>query len=668
MALESDSKKMLRQKVEDADLTLTLQNRHKDALAWAEAQFAYSEAMLAFADVEEDDVAAKIAFSEAAEGFKKTLQIFTQKQHFSRWGRVVISYVRCIRNLAMREEEQIGILRFKNGLLMLQEVFEALDPSKGAFDRALIQSEKGHLYRALADVDLLKERENNLQNALNAYENSASFMRKKENFTHWSVSISAGALTAAELGRMQKMPTSLETVKKAISLFESVLAYDQDHDRLLDRPYLHFEMGRTLFQMSILEGKNQIKHLQSALHAFELAHSSFEKEKSSDAWVRLQNEMAMTLSLLAQYDRPEHSLKYLERSLALYKNNLDILDQTDHSLVKAVISGNYGKDLSYYANTEKNREESLKIRYQAIDALRDAIGDEIRSLRPLDWLSYFVELGAALQAAANDERTDEKKHPLFREAIDLYSQALNNFSPQDHQELRAKILQWRALARATLGEAITENEGLTLLKEAERDFRLSLKFLDSKGDKNDIKRIYTSLAHLLYAMACRFDCDASIDVLHSASKAIEYAMKNITSDNAIEDDNYIAIMAHHGLILSKIGFFEKQSYAYIKAEAIYEKLITSQTLKDNPAKFIQIMGHYARMLHDWTDILPRKDSRLKLRYAFFLIGQVEKEAKQFDLAVLNNEIHSNRARLEQRLKSVQNQGLARFWPFKKRVN
>ena len=158
MALDSDSKKTLRQKVEDADLALSLKQRAKNDTSWAEAQIELSEALLALADAEENEDDALTHYSEAASGFEKALQVFTRKSNFTRWGGIVVSYVRCLRNYSLREGGEIAVLRLKRGLSLLDQVYKALPKKKGAFDRALILTEKGHVYRALSDIDLARPR------------------------------------------------------------------------------------------------------------------------------------------------------------------------------------------------------------------------------------------------------------------------------------------------------------------------------------------------------------------------------------------------------------------------------------------------------------------------------------------------------------------------------
>ena len=91
MALDSDSKKTLRQKVEDADLALSLKKRDDNNTAWAEAHIELSEALLALADAEESDDDALSHYNEAASGFEKALQVFTRKRYFSRWGGIIVS-------------------------------------------------------------------------------------------------------------------------------------------------------------------------------------------------------------------------------------------------------------------------------------------------------------------------------------------------------------------------------------------------------------------------------------------------------------------------------------------------------------------------------------------------------------------------------------------------
>jgi len=268
LALDSDSKKTLRQKVEDADLALSLKKRADNNTAWAEAHIELSEALLALADAEESDDDALSHYNEAASGFEKALQVFTRKRYFSRWGGIIVSYVRCLRNYALREEGEIAVLRLKRGLSLLDEVCKALPKKKGAFDRALILTEKGHVYRALSDIDFSRPREERLKLALQAFDEAIAILREKENFHYWSLAVSASALVAAQLARIEPLEKARADLELAIERFETALSFFDEDDQPQDISYIYFEMGRALMQRATINSPANIDLLEKTLIAF----------------------------------------------------------------------------------------------------------------------------------------------------------------------------------------------------------------------------------------------------------------------------------------------------------------------------------------------------------------------------------------------------------------
>ena len=138
----------------------------------------------------------------------------------------------------------------KRGLSLLDQVYKALPKKKGAFDRALILTEKGHVYRALSDIDLARPRAERLKLAMEAFDEAIAILREKENFHYWSLAVSASALVAAELARIEPAEKVRGYLELAIERFETALVFFSGDDAPQDLSYVYFEMGRTLMQLA----------------------------------------------------------------------------------------------------------------------------------------------------------------------------------------------------------------------------------------------------------------------------------------------------------------------------------------------------------------------------------------------------------------------------------
>ena len=665
MALDSDSKKTLRQKVEDADLALSLKKRAENNASWAEAHIELSEALLALADAEEGEDDALGHYSEAASGFEKALQVFTRKKNFTRWGGIIVSYVRCLRNYALREGGEIAVLRLKRGLSLLEEVYSGLPEQKGAFDRALILTEKGHVYRALADIDFSRPRQERLKLAMEAFDAAIAILREKENFHYWSLAVSASALVAAELARIEPVEKARGYLEQAIERFETALVFFNGDDAPQDLSYVYFEMGRTLMQLATLDSPNNVNLMENALKAYENANKSLKNDNTSNALFRLQNETALALSLVAQQKDSENAIPLLEKAVALYRSNIALVKDKGETVELALAYGNMGKDLTQLANLASSPFRELEKRLEAISALRKAVGKEIKVARPLDWLSYFIELGAALQAAANIE-APEKRGDMLREAVKFYNQVLETVKGQQNAKLVNRILQWRALARARLGEDEKSHQGLILLKQAELDFRLAISKLDPEKDKRDLFRLYSNLAHVLYAMARRKDSETPVDLLKAANIAVETAFSVVAKGTVDNIEEQLDTRSHHALILWRLGSFGGIPDAFPKSQAIYEELLASPVLKDKYNKLVNILNSYALMLKDWAEIVPTKQARPLLEKAAELLAELHAVAVASDDKKATKRCNNALAEVRSRIDELTKKRFLNFWPFSRK--
>ena len=665
MALDSDSKKTLRQKVEDADLALSLKRRAENDTSWAEAHIELAEALLALADAEENEDDALGYYSEAASNFEKALQVFTRKSNFTRWGGIIVSYVRCLRNYALREGGEIAVLRLRRGLSLLDDVFKALPKHKGALDRALILTEKGHVYRALADTDFSEPRQLRLQYAMDAFNDAIAILREKENFHYWSLAVSASALVAAELARIEPADKARSYLELAVERFETALVFFNQDDQPQDLSYIYFEMGRALMQLATMENPNNVVLMEKALTAFDNARNALKEDSGNHALMRLQNETALALSLIAQRKNGDSAVQLLEQSVALYRANISVLETEGKTVALAVAYGNLGKDLTQLANLAMSPSQELEKRFEAIAALRNAIGKDIKLARPLDWLSFFIELGAALQAAANLE-SRQKRGDLLREAIKLYNEVLETIRGQQNDKLINRILQWRALARARLGEDEKSHQGLIWLKQAELDFRLAITKLDLEKDKVDLFRLYTNLSHVLYAMARRKDSEAPVDLLKAANMAVDTAFTIIAESSPDNAEEQLEARSHQALILWRMGSFGGILEAFPKSEAIYEKLLVDPLLQDKDVNLAKIKNSYALMLKDWAEKMKAKEALPLLEKAQKLTGELRASALVDANKKALKRIDEALADIKTRIDTLAKKRFMNFWPFNRK--
>ena len=665
MALDSDSKKTLRQKVEDADLALSLKKRVENDALWAEAHIELSEALLELADAEENKDDALAHYSDAVAGFEKALQVFTRKSNFQRWGGVVVSYVRCLRNYALREGGEVAVWRLKHGLTLLDELYKALPSEEADLDRALLLTERGHVYRALADTDLLREREQRLVLAMEAFNAAIAILRKKENFHYWSLAVSASALVATELARVEPLDKARKTLELAVERFETALVFFNDDDQRQDLSYIYFEMARALMQLAALDNSNAVNLMERALDAFENARNSMKDDSENHVTIRLQNETALALSLLAQQKKGKAAVELLEQAVALYQSNIALLQDENASVAIAIANGNLGKDLTQLANLASAPADELKKRYQAIAALRKAIGKEAKNVRPLEWLSYFIELGAALQAAGNLE-LPERRGELLREAVKFYNEALEIVNGQQNEQLINKIMQWRALAHAHLGKDEKSHQGLIWLKQAELDFRMTIAKLDLTKDKAELFRLYINLSHVLYAMARRKDSEKPVDLLKSANSAIETAFAIIANDSLDNEEEQLDAHSHHALILWRMGSFGGIVEAFPKARAIYQMLLETPHAKNKSIDLSKIKNNYLYMLKDWTEKVAAKEARPLLEKAASLAQELREGAIAEDDGKSLRKYDDVIAAIRAKMNSLNKRRFLNFWPLNRK--
>lgn len=665
MSLDCESKKSLRQKVEDAELSLLLKNRSDNAAMWAEAQIKLSDALIELADVEENDETALGYFNQAANGLENALKVYTRKDNFSRWGGTVVSYVKCLRNQSLREGGEISTLRLKRCLVLLDQVYKALPKVDNALDRAFLFAEKGHVFRALADVEVPEKRLSNLEHALTFFDSSSAILREKENFHHWALVMSTSAFVAGDLARMRITDTARQDFENAITRFEMALAYFNRDNCPNDLPYIYMEMGRLLVELSLLAEKSDSSSLlQKAIDTFELAGAAFKENVQDKVLMRLNNEKATAFSCLAQEKNGVDAIELLEKSVSLYKENLNLLGEKGDRVITALLYGKLGKDLTQLANLESEPSISLNKRYQAIAALQRAVCKEVKNVRPLDWLSYYIELGAALQAAGNLE-VSEKCNDLFQQAIKLYSEVLHLISESHDNELVIKVYQWRALARAHLGESILTNEGLSLLKQAELDFRMALAKLDQNACEQDSFRLNVNLAHLLYTMACHKDSEGTLDMLKSADEAIVRALSLDENKVTRAEDERLAALNHRSLILWRIGTFSGDLEAFSMAQEVYQNLIEEPLLQNNLISLSNIKSNYALMLQDWSRNVAVKEAKIHLTKALELMTELYAFADAKNDEQMHKQYKANIEKLEKKLAQMTRRRWFNFWPLNK---
>lgn len=671
MPLDGEIKKSLALKVEEADLALVLNKRSKNDVQWANANIELADALSALAEAEDDDQIALKHYHEAEIAYSNALQVFTKARDFARWGGVIVSYSIVLRAFGLRENSAKTQSRLQKSLSYLQQLYKALPKIEGAFDRGLVSFESGHTYRALAETDFEHNKIHHIMKACEAFHDAVQTMRLKENFKYWALALSAEALALADLARLQKNDVALKFFNQSIESFESVLEFYEARERPKDWSYLQFELGRACIHSAMWETPEQrYLKLIKALKAFQAAKSVISSVNNDIILVRLQNEMAMTLSLLSQHkgDKNVGRDERLKQAVELYRNNLHILNQSQNQdeIAIATIQGNLGKDLTMLANLAVSDEDSLKLRFEAIEALRAANTDILRNARPNDWLAYFIELGVALEAAASLQ-SQEQRIKAWLEANQIYSTAISTLSDKEHRDIWIKLHQWRATTYSNLGENDETEAGLLLLKNAELDYRLIYPHLDRKKNRDEYLNVQKNLGHLLFSMARRSESDDPIALLEAAKTSMEDVIALLKDHQATNE--WAGAMAHYALILWRLASFGGFIEYFEKSECVFLKTLESSILQEKLFNFATVKSNYALMLKDWSEVSKYSTARIYLIKAQTLLSEaldlIDDNDNDTHDADYEEQIIAELHDINTQLKAKSFKRLFNFWPFQR---
>ncbi|WP_412058948.1 hypothetical protein [Bartonella sp. DGB2] len=666
MALNSDHKKILRHKVDAADLALVLHCR-EDHAGWAHAHIVYAEALLELAEAEDDDEHALDAYQQAIRSYEQALRVFTKKQDFSRWGGVMVSYGRALRYYGARLGDQEGCLHLNYALRLLNEVEDALPQKEGDFDRALVRVEKGYVLRALSNNDLARARLGHLIKALSCFNAAARVLRAKESFKHWALVKAAAALAALECSYLEEQSKARAYLEQAVADFDAALAYYQPDSHPYDWAIMEFEKGRALVQLAMIDPREKrYATVKEAVALFENAKEVLAEQALESTILRLYNEMAFALLLLAQQDACHDQFAMVEKAAHLYQEMIALAEQKGNELFVAGLYGSLGKAFIFLLNLVDKEEDITNYRSQAVEALRKAVIKELAFARPVEWLSYSLELAVIYQAEAMDAPLGEAQK-LLRAALAIYNEAFEKIPVNQAADLRPRLHQWRGFLCARLGQMVFNEEGLQLLQQAEEDFTALLEIKELSDD--DRARFCNHLAHALFARARRFDCDETctllpraVDLVASAAAFFAQKQADISDYDYLEE--WLDSTVHHALFLWRFADFCEHMPAFLEAQKIFEELLNSDPVKKDLKTFLTLKINYALFLKDFGAKVEKRRARCLLLAALGHLRSAVNEARVAGIPLHKVKIKADCKDIEERLKALQ-PWFWRWWPHRK---
>lgn len=565
----------LKEKVEDADLVLTLKTRNSKTPQWASANIELADALYALA-AEEDDRTAFIHYRQAITAYEEALKVYTDKDYPREWSAASISLAKTLRSYALREGGNMGRLYLERAQQQIEDMMETSKDSQGTSGHGVLYTELAHIHRAYADTDHTDKRRIYLEAAIAAFVQAAQIFKGKEQFDNWAASLAGQAAAWRELAELAGKE-SLDALYKAADLFKSALNYYNSEQHPSDRIHIHFEYGRILLRIA-LGSAEEHRHdtASAAIDIFRAALKTISMQDASDLWLRLRTELALALLCLAHCPQTRNSSALFEEAAQIYQAAASFYAEKAKPLDFAVMQGNLGKSLMALAAMTKG-EESQVYRIKAIEALQKSISPALKNERRPEWIANLIELGTAFHLAANHNQT-EKRFALYKEAMEIYREALRLTAKDNEPELQARLQGWIGLTSAYLGENDESDTGLRRLKESELAFRLAMTYYEKKHNSPEYIRLQSNIGNLLYTMARRSDDELADMYLRDARQAMLQTIKNL--DNRDFPAEWSTAQWNYGLIIKHTiirGLSQQTEEDYDKAAAAFRHALACRS-------------------------------------------------------------------------------------------
>lgn len=544
MPPDGDVRARLKEKVEDADLALTLKTRDSKTPQWASANIELADALYALA-AEEDDRIAFIHYQQAITAYEAALKVYTDKDYPQEWRAASLSLAKTLRSYALREGGNMGRLCLERARQRIEDMMETFKNYGDISSHGVLYIELAHIHRVYADTEHTDKRRTYLEATIAAFAQAARIFKGKEQFDSWAASLAGQAAAWRELAE-RAGKESLDALHQAAGLFKSALSYYNSEQHCFDRIYIHFEYGRTLLRIA-LGSAEEHRHdtASAAIDIFRAALKATSTQDAPDLWLRLRTELGLALLCLAHCPQTRNSSALFEEAAQIYQAAASHYAENAKPLDSALMQGNLGKSLMALATITKG-EESQAWRIKAIEALQKSISPALKNERRSEWIANLIELGTAFHLTANHNQT-EKRFALYQEAMEIYREALRLTEKDNEPELQARLQGWIGLTSAYLGENDESETGLRRLKEAELAFRLAMTFYEKKHSSPEYIRLQSNIGNLLYTMARRSDDEQADIYLRDARQAMLQTIQNL--DNRDFPSEWSTAQWNYGLII-----------------------------------------------------------------------------------------------------------------------
>jgi len=649
----------LQERVEEADLTLTLQGRARKTVKWAQAHVERAEALVALAAQEEGGDAFS-CYEQAIEAYEQALEIYTPDSYLGEWGGVIVCLVRALRAYAAREGGHMGLLHLVRGKKLLDTVIAAMPEGRGQFDRAMLMMEQAHICRVRGDIDRLSERTDHLHNAIACFEEAARILRIKENFDNWAAAIVGQACTWREVASLQEEPSNiLSALLRSVELFKAAANYYSPGRGIDDWVFCHVEQGRTLLRLArIMEGEACRRTAEEAVFCFKKALEYIRQEHTPELWMRCHIDMAFSFIKLEAFADRRQLVNLIEEEVAIFRMAGDYYGAQAETVTFCVMASSLGQKLLQLADLQQV-EEGRHLRLQALEALRHSVCDELKNIAPDDWLSHIVDLGIALHNVATHQ-SSRQRDELSDEAIRVYRRALQYIDENNNDNASALLRHRLGRLLTILGEDDDSQAGLRRLEEAHSCFCQAIGYYDAiaqQGEKGeqpdertdkivlDFVRFKNSFAALLYILAQRVDDAQAQHYLTQALSLLSHVMELVKTRCATPE--WYEVYTLYGRIfkhrLQRDFIEDRPAECELAAAVLREALermkngdiVSSDTNplderqgKSNNLSRLILCRHLADIVYMWGRMLPKARARPLFDEVHALIVQLHDWAEQ----------------------------------------
>ena len=300
-----------------------------------------------------------------------------------------------------------------------------------------------------------------LNRAINIFEELIKVYKGKENSYVWALAHLRLGIALWELGRRVAGAEGAVKLLQAVTALEKSLTFFTPKMQA-DWAYAQDVLGSVHAELAYPFGQDPVKHLTSAVKAFEEERAVVTSDDPRELWAAIRAKEGVALYALGKIPGPDAE-SHLTRAVKAYEDALTIFNEKDSRPQWVLIQKNLGfAFLALGLTFERNRESNLLAAITAFGKALTVVSDK-ESVK--EWAEIQDATGMArLNLGTSFERNSEAN---LLESVQAFEKALTVYNE------KVSPRQW-AQTQGNLGWALL-NLGRLFERDHERHLRQALK-------------------------------------------------------------------------------------------------------------------------------------------------------------------------------------------------